>query len=95
MLYRSNVQYQTSVPLVGVEISSRKTYMDTLGRTTLTLSASNVIDEAREQPLIVTYDYPFMAGFRKPITIFVGILAVFATAWAIGNVDVSIGKKKA
>lgn len=94
ILLHSNVQYQTSVPLVRVEISSHKTFMDTLGRTTLTLSASNVIDDARDQPLIVTYEYPFMAGFRKPITIFAGVLAVFTTAWAIGNVDTSIGRKK-
>ena len=68
--------------------------MDTLGRTTLTLSASNVVDDARDQSLIITYEYPFLAAFRKPITIFAGVLAVFVTAWAIGNVDVSIGKKK-
>ena len=68
--------------------------MDTLGRPTLTLSASNVIDEARDQSIVVTYEYPFLAGFRKPITIFIGIIGVFTAAWAIGNVDVSIGKKK-
>ena len=82
------------MPLVGVELSSHKTYMDTLGRTTLALSASNVVDEAREIPLVVTYEYPFLAAFRKPLTVFAGVLAVFATAWAIGNVDVSIGRKK-
>ena len=71
-----------------------KTFMDTLGRTTLTLSAVNVIDEARDQPVIVTYEYPFTASFRKPLTIFAGVLSVFATAWALGSVDVSIGRKK-
>ena len=41
----------------------------------------------------VTYDYPSMAGFRKPITIFVGVLTVFAAAWAIGRIDTSIRKR--
>ena len=67
--------------------------MDTLGRTSLTLTAMNVIDDSREKSLIVTYDYPFSAGFRKPVTIFLGIMAVFATAWGVGKLDVSIGKK--
>ena len=66
--------------------------MDTLGRTTLKLTAMNVVDEARDNYLIVTYDYPFIAAYRKPLTIFVGILTVFATAWGIGRLDVSIAR---
>ena len=66
--------------------------MDTLGRTTLKLTAMNVVDESRDEDLLVTYDYPFTAAFRKPITIFAGVLAVFVTAWGVGQLDVSIGK---
>ena len=66
--------------------------MDTLGRTTLELTAMNAIDESRDKDLIITYDYPLTAAYRKPITIFLGILAVFATAWGIGRLDVSIAK---
>ncbi len=66
--------------------------MDTLGRTMLTLKAMNVVDELRDKDLIITYDYPLTAAFRKPITIFAGVVAVFATAWGIGMLDVSIGK---
>ena len=66
--------------------------MDTLGRTTLKLTAMNVVDEDRDKEVIITYDYPFSAAFRKPITIFFGILAIFATAWGIGTLDVSIAK---
>lgn len=68
--------------------------MDTLGRTTLKLTAINVVDDWREKELIVTYDYPFMAGFRKPIIIFAAILGVFAVSWVVGSLDTSIGKKK-
>lgn len=66
--------------------------MDTLGRTTLKLTAMNVVDEARDKYLIVRYDYPFMAAYRKPFTIFAGIMAVFATAWGIGKLDMSIAR---
>ena len=66
--------------------------MDTLGRTTLKLTAINVVDELRDRDIVVTYDYPLTAALRKPFTIFAGIVAVFVTAWGIGKVDISIGK---
>ena len=68
--------------------------MDTLGRTTLAFSASNVVDEARDQAVIVTYDYSLTSALRKPLAIVGGVLLVFVTAWLIGSLDVSIGRKK-
>ena len=41
----------------------------------------------------VTYDYPFLAAFRKPLTIFGAMVTVFVTAWGIGKLDVSIKKR--
>ncbi|KAI9888376.1 MAG: dolichyl-diphosphooligosaccharide--protein glycosyltransferase subunit 1 [Vezdaea aestivalis] len=89
----TNVQYQTAVPLTSAEEYLHKTYMDTVGRTTLHLTAINMVDDQRNRDLIVTYDYTFIAGLRKPLTIIVGILSVFFAAYAIGSIDVSIGKK--
>ena len=86
------MKFQSPVPLVSEEVTLHKTFMDTLGRTTLKLTAMNVVDESRDKSLIVTYDYPFSAAYRKPITIFAGIMAVFVTAWGIGRLDVSIAK---
>lgn len=43
----------------------------------------------------ITYDYPFLAAFRKPITIVAAVFAIFTAAWLLSRVDVSIGKKKA
>lgn len=68
--------------------------MDTLGRTTLTMTAINVVDELRDRDLVVTYDYPSSARFRKPLTIFAGVVVIFGVSWVVGNLDVSIGKKK-
>ena len=48
-----NVKFETKVPLVAQETSSYKTFMDTLGRTTLKLTAMNVVDASRDQDLIV------------------------------------------
>ena len=89
---RRNIRYESPLPLVASEISSHKTFMDTLGRTTVKLTAMNVVDESRDRDVIVTYDYPLLAAFRKPLIIFAGVMAVFVTAWGIGTLDISIGK---
>ena len=67
--------------------------MDTVGRTTLTLTAVNIVDDLRDRELIVTYDYPFLAGLRKPFTIFASVLTLFIAAWGIGSLDISIRAK--
>ena len=56
----------------------------------LTLSAINIVDDFRGRELIVTYDYPLLAGLRKPLVIFGGALALFIAAWGIGSLDVGI-----
>ena len=40
----------------------------------------------------ITYEYPLTAGLRKPITIILGVMAVFTTAWVVGQLDTNIGK---
>ncbi|KAF2152588.1 Ribophorin I [Myriangium duriaei CBS 260.36] len=89
-----NIKYETNAPIVSSETSRHRTFMDTLGRTTLELVALNVADEARDRNVVVTYDYPFLAGFRKPIVIFSSILGLFGAAWVVSQLDVSIGRKR-
>jgi len=91
----TNIHYETSVPLIASTTSIHRTFMDTIGRSTLHLTAINLVDEWRDRDIVVTYDYPWTAGFRKPIVIFAALLSVFTTAYVIGSLDVSIGKKKA
>ena len=88
-----NVQYSTTVPLVSATMGFHKTFMDTTGRTMLTLNAINIVDDLRDRELVVTYDYPFMAGLRKPLVIFGGVLSLFIAAWAVGSLDVGIKGK--
>jgi oligosaccharyltransferase complex subunit alpha (ribophorin I) len=89
-----NVKYSTSVPIIASTTTLHKTFMDTVGRTTLSLSAINIVDDFRDRDLIITYDYPWLAGFRKPIVITMGIFALFAVVYVVGTLDNSIGKKK-
>ncbi|KAF1916399.1 Ribophorin I [Ampelomyces quisqualis] len=90
----TNVKFATTVPLVANSTSLHRTFMDTLGRTTLTLSAINLVDDFRDRHLIVTYDYPWTAGYRKPVVITLGMFALFAAIWVLGSIDTSIGKSK-
>lgn len=68
--------------------------MDTTGRTALTLTAINIVDDFRDRELIVTYDYPVLAILRKPLVIFITTVSLFAAAWGIGSLDVSIRGKR-
>ena len=90
----TNLKYNTPVPLIDSEIGLHKTFMDTLGRTTLTLHAINLVDEWRDKEVVLTYDYPWTAGLRKPIVITLGIFAVFVTAWIVGRLDTGIRAEK-
>ena len=82
------------MPLISNTTTLHRTFMDTVGRTTLNLIAINVVDELRERDLIVHYEYPSSAKFRKPLTFAGGLMVVFVISWVIANVDVSIGKKQ-
>ncbi|KAF1809426.1 oligosaccharyltransferase alpha subunit [Eremomyces bilateralis CBS 781.70] len=88
-----DINFATAVPLANDEITIHKTFMDTLGRPTLQLTAVNIVDEWRDKDLIVTYTYPWTAGYRKPLTIAAAMISVFITVWIVGSLDVSIGRK--
>lgn len=89
-----NIDFQTSIPLTSNSTSLHRTFMDTTGRTALTLTALNVVDELRDRDLFVSYDYPSSAAYKKPLTIVAGFVVLFAVSWVVGNLDVSIGGKR-
>ncbi|KAB5580173.1 Ribophorin I [Coniochaeta sp. 2T2.1] len=91
-----NVKYDTAIPkssITEVNVETHKTFLDTIGRTTLVIKARNLVDDFRDRELIVTYDYSLMAALRKPIIIFSSVLAVFAAAWVVGGVEMKFSKK--
>ena len=67
--------------------------MDTLGRTVLSFTALNVVDEARDALVVVTYEYGVLDALRKPVSVVLGVMALFGLAWLVGTLDVRIGKK--
>ncbi len=72
----------------------QKTYLDTVGRTVLTIKARNLVDDFRDRELIVSYSYPLSASLRKPFIIFSSTVGVFVAAWLIGGVEMKFASKK-
>lgn len=92
-----NVKFYTNVPSSSIashSVDVQKTYLDTVGRTTLTIVADNLVDDFRERELIVSYDYPFLASLRKPLVVFASTMGVFVAAWIIGGLEVKFSSKK-
>ncbi|KAG4302381.1 hypothetical protein PCANB_001358 [Pneumocystis canis] len=65
------------IPISKNETSIYKTYMDTLGRTLIRLSATNLIDKTSSEDIFVLYNYPLLENFRKPLTISIIISLLF------------------
>jgi oligosaccharyltransferase complex subunit alpha (ribophorin I) len=82
----------TGLPILSSEQSLHKTFMDTVGRTELKLSAMNVVDEARDAKILVLYDYPYFAAFRKPLSVVGGVLSLFVTVYGLGLINTKIGR---
>jgi oligosaccharyltransferase complex subunit alpha (ribophorin I) len=56
------------------------------------IKARNLVDDFRDRELVVSYDYPLLISLRKPIIIFGSALAVFVSAWILGNVELKFSK---
>ena len=82
----------SGLPILSSSLSTHASFLDTLGRPALEFTALNVVDEAREALVVVTYEYGLLAALRKPVAVFGGVLALFGLAWVVGTLDVRIGK---
>jgi oligosaccharyltransferase complex subunit alpha (ribophorin I) len=69
----------TPQPPVSEERYLHHSFLDSLGRTAVKLEFENVVDEKRGNEIVVIYEYPRLAGFRKVIVVALGVLAVFVT----------------
>lgn len=50
----TDVKWDTTVPVVDADISIHKTFMDTVGRTAVKLTALNLVDDYRDRDIIVS-----------------------------------------
>ncbi|KAI0113999.1 Ribophorin I [Nemania sp. FL0031] len=91
-----NVKFYTTAPessITSHSVDLVRTYLDTIGRTVLTIKARNLVDELRDRELIVSYEYSTAAALRKPFVIFSSTVAVFVGMWLLSKLDVSFSTK--
>ncbi|RYC56784.1 hypothetical protein CHU98_g9419 [Xylaria longipes] len=91
-----DVKFYTTAPESSValhSISIIRTYLDTVGRTVLTIQAHNLVDELRDRELVVSYEYSTAAALRKPFVIFTSSMMVFVGMWLLSKLDVSFSTK--
>lgn len=96
ILFYRNVKFHTSVPessITEAVVDQQKTYLDTIGRTVLTIKARNLHDDFRDRDLIVSYDYTFAASLRKPLVVFGSMMSLFVGIWLLSKVDVNLSSK--
>ncbi|KAH8737260.1 Ribophorin I [Ilyonectria robusta] len=92
-----NVKFFTTVPessIASTSVGVSKTYLDTVGRTSVSITARNLVDEFRDRDLIISYDAPLMSVLRKPLVIFASIMSLYAATWIIGKVQVGFQPRK-
>ncbi|XXG94931.1 hexokinase [Hypoxylon texense] len=91
-----NVRFYTTIPessITDYTVDLQQTYLDTIGRTVLTIKARNLVDDFRDRELIVSYDYSLVASLRKPLIVFSSMVTIFVGIWAISKVDVRFSTK--
>jgi hypothetical protein len=67
----------------------KKTYLDTAGRPTLTLTVRNAVAE-HAVPLVVSYALPAWRPWVEPLMVVAAVAAVFGAALAASRVDASL-----
>ena len=79
--------------IVEHSISTHKTYLDTLGRTAVSIRTRNLVDDFRDRDIIISYETSPLDTLRKPFIVFGSMMAVYAAAWAVGLVNVGFAQK--
>jgi len=91
-----NVKYHVALPqssITEAKVHLVRTYLDTVGRTVLTIKTRNMVDDYRDRELVVTYDYPLLASLRKPVVIFSSTLGALSLLWMVMKIDLRFSSK--
>lgn len=70
--------------------STTKTYMDSAGRSTVTIEARNLIED-HAQDMLIEYEYSSASYLTKPFAAAAMLMAVFATSMVVSRLDFKIG----
>ncbi|KAG0319623.1 proteasome regulatory particle base subunit [Dissophora globulifera] len=85
-----NVNVQVPFEVESVEESTTKTYMDSAGRSTVTIHARNLIEE-HAQDLLIEYELTVSSYLIKPLAAATMLMAIFVSSMVLSRVDFKIG----
>ncbi|EWC46480.1 hypothetical protein DRE_04203 [Drechslerella stenobrocha 248] len=88
----TDIKYLAPITIGKEERFLHKTFMDTLGRTSVRLTINNVVDDLKNKDIIVTYNYSASAAFRKPLVVLVSVFSLYVISALLARIDLSIGK---
>lgn len=89
----NDIQSFSPLPIDTV-MSSTYSFLDTIGRPTMSLEFDNLFDGHAKADILVEYSYSWMAAMKKPVSITVGLFAVFASILILSNVNINISSKE-
>ncbi|WVQ83289.1 hypothetical protein IAT38_005428 [Cryptococcus sp. DSM 104549] len=88
----TDIQVIAPFSVDSIEHSIHKTYLDTTGRSVVTLKKA-LCTEQHAQTVYVTYLYPFSATLQKPLTVTSIVGGLFVLGMGLRRVNYSIDKK--
>ncbi|KAI8350098.1 Ribophorin I [Mortierella sp. GBAus27b] len=85
-----NVNVHVPYGVDSIEHSTTKTYMDSAGRYTVTIEASNLIDE-HGQDMLIEYEFPEAAYLTKPLAAATMLVIIFVSSMVVNRLNLRIG----
>ncbi|KAK9455814.1 Ribophorin I [Dipodascopsis uninucleata] len=73
----SDIEVSTTLTNYNESISLLKSHLDTVGRTVLTLSKSNLVDEHKRHDVYVKYTYTAADNYTKPLVVSTALATLF------------------
>lgn len=72
------------------EVELTQSFLDSVGRPTISLHFHNLIDAQRVGEIYVSYTYSFRDALRKPLSLAATVMSLFLVAFVSSKIDVSI-----
>ncbi|GBE79631.1 oligosaccharyl transferase alpha subunit [Sparassis latifolia] len=88
----TDIEYFPPFPALKTDIATHVTYLDTIGRPTISFTYKQLTDK-HTGTIFVTYSVPLSAHLKKPLAVAAAFMVIFALGFASKRMDMRIQKK--
>ncbi|KAF9942859.1 proteasome regulatory particle base subunit [Mortierella alpina] len=85
-----NVKVHVPFEVESIKHSTTKTYMDSVGRYTVSIHAQNLIEE-HAQDMLIEYEFSAVSYLTKPLAAATLLMAIFGSSMVLSRLDFRIG----